>query len=595
MDWAKTLVFWRSFYILLLMSQLNIDIMNTKVKFLVMLALLFGAKTYGQEWEYTHEYAYSNTCVFSYSEASEMTNGNIAVTSTMAYKSGVGDFYSLQPAVAVIKPSQNPSCEQQSYFKPGFYSSNIPYVFEKNNTLYLLATYTPDHDFTYFNYHRNYEEQHDYSILGLYQLDNHLDIADSYETRIAIDTFELRENHDWQAMPNDYSGSLFLFSAIQEENAIVGAYVKRYSMGHYTPDSLFFFRMDYQGHILNKVGYRMKSTSNGLSRAFFLRTHHLVKKGNGFIFFDLSNNLYLPGKEETDFETEGYALYLDHNFNPIYEKGFKHYNQPNSSFYDMSVVRTPWGSNLVSTEYYDESQASSGITSCALYEYDDGGNYNSGYLNMLNHLQRYQFNRMDRTPSKGVGVCPTDWTIYYGYTLNTVTNSTDSWMMIEHLYAHFDTISTLYYDHEGERVRSFMSSITATRDGGCIIVYGAKNLNQTDQRWSCVTKFPAEAFVGIEEAHENSLKLAIAYPNPGRNTLNIRTGLKNAHLEIYDALGRLMHEQRISEDVTTVDTGGWAKGVYVWKVYIGGPSTLRLASGTTGSGTLAETGKWVKE
>ena len=152
------------------MSQLNINIMNTKVHFLAMLALLFGAKTYGQEWEYTHEYAYSDTCVFSYSEASELTNGNIAVASTMAYKSGVGDFYSLQPAVAVIKPSQNPFCEQQSYFKPGFYSSNIPYVFEKNDTLYLLATYTPDHDFTYFNYHRNYEEQHDYSILCIYNL-----------------------------------------------------------------------------------------------------------------------------------------------------------------------------------------------------------------------------------------------------------------------------------------------------------------------------------------------------------------------------------------------------------------------------------------
>ena len=581
MDLAKTLIFWRNFYILLLMSQLNINIMNTKVHFLAMLALLFGAKTYGQEWEYTHEYAYSDTCVFSYSEASELTNGNIAVASTMAYKSGVGDFYSLQPAVAVIKPSQNPFCEQQSYFKPGFYGSNIPYVFEKNDTLYLLATYTPDHDFTYFNYHRNYEEQHDYSILGLYQLDNHLDIADNYETRIAIDTFELRENHDWQALPNDYSGSLFLFSALQEENAIVGTYVKRYSLGHYAPDSLFFFRMDYHGHILNKVGYRMKSTSNGLSRAFFLRTHHLVKKGNGFIFFDLSNNLYLPGKEETDFETEGYALYLDHNFNPINEKGFRHYNQPYSSFYDMSVVRTPWGTNLVSTEFYDQNQSSSGITSCALYEYDDGGNYNSGYLNMLNHLQRYQFNRMDRTPSKGVDICPTDWTIYYGYTLNTVTNSTDSWMMIEHLYAHFDTISTLYYDHEGERVRSFMSSITATRDGGCIIVYGAKNLNQTDQRWSCVTKFPAEAFVGIEEAHENGLKLAIAYPNPGGNTLNIRTGLKNAHLEVYDVLGRLVNEQKITQSVTAIDAEGWAKGVYVWKVMV--------------NGMEAETGKWVKE
>jgi hypothetical protein len=581
MDLAEILVFWRFFYILLLVSNKNFNTMNTKVQILVMLALILGAKTYGQEWEHTHEYAYSDTCVFSYSEASEMNNGNIAVASTMAYKSGVGDFYSLQPGVAIIKPAQIPYCEQQSYFKPGFYTSNIPYVFEKNDTLFLLTTYTPDHDFTYFNYHRNYEEQHDYAILGLYKLDNHLDITNSFETRMPIDTFELRDNHDWQAMPNDYSGSLFLFSALQDDNAIVGAYVKRYSMGHYANDSMFFFRMDYQGQVLDKVGYRMKSTSSSLSRTLFLRTHHMVRNGNGFIFFDLSNNLYLSGKEETDFESEGYALYLDHNFNPIKVKAFRHYNQPHSSFYDMSVVRTPWGTNLVSTEYYDASQSSSGISSCALYEYDDGRDSKSGYLNMLHHLQRYQFNRMDRTPSLGVDVCPIDWTIYYGYTLNTVTNSTDSWMIIEHLYAHFDTIRTLYYDHEGERVRSFMSSITATRDGGCIIVYGAKNLDQTNQRWSCVTKFPPEAFVGIDEAHDNGLKVAIAYPNPGKDLLNIRTGLKDAHVEIYDLTGKLIYKQEITGEITAINAESWPSGTYLWKV--------------VENGKEAETGKWMKE
>ncbi|MBQ6306374.1 MAG: hypothetical protein IJK78_07400 [Bacteroidales bacterium] len=54
--------------------------------------------------------------------------------------------------------------------------------------------------------------------------------------------------------------------------------------------------------------------------------------------------------------------------------------------------------------------------------------------------------------------------------------------------------------------------------------------------------------------------------------------------------------------MTAIDATDWSEGVYVWKVYVsdGGPSTLRDASGTAGSGTassttLAETGKWVKE
>ena len=88
-----------------------------------------------------------------------------------------------------------------------------------------------------------------------------------------------------------------------------------------------------------------------------------------------------------------------------------------------------------------------------------------------------------------------------------------------------------------------------------------------------------------------------AYPNPGGNTFNIRTGLRDAWVEVYDLNGRLVHRQDITENVTAINTTDWSEGTYVWKVYAsdGGPSTLRGASGATGSGTLAETGKWVKE
>lgn len=50
-----------------------------------------------------------------------------------------------------------------------------------------------------------------------------------------------------------------------------------------------------------------------------------------------------------------------------------------------------------------------------------------------------------------------------------------------------------------------------------------------------------------------------------------------------------MSTQALTENVTAIDAADWAEGVYVWKVYVsdGGPST--------GSGTLVETGKWVKK
>jgi hypothetical protein len=113
--------------------------------------------------------------------------------------------------------------------------------------------------------------------------------------------------------------------------------------------------------------------------------------------------------------------------------------------------------------------------------------------------------------------------------------------------------------------------------------------------WLAGTQIPVPEFGavydGIEEAHENGLKMAVAYPNPGRNTLNIRTGLQDARVEVYDLNGRMVYRQDITENVTPINTTNWSEGTYVWKVYTG-VSTLRQAQGST---TLAETGKWIKK
>ena len=97
----------------------------------------------------------------------------------------------------------------------------------------------------------------------------------------------------------------------------------------------------------------------------------------------------------------------------------------------------------------------------------------------------------------------------------------------------------------------------------------------------------ADSFWNVDEAHDNGLKVVIAYPNPGGNTLNIRTALQNARVEVYEINGRLIHSQALTEHLTTIDATDWTEGVYFWKVYTTGVST--------GSTTLVETGKWIKE
>jgi hypothetical protein len=63
--------------------------------------------------------------------------------------------------------------------------------------------------------------------------------------------------------------------------------------------------------------------------------------------------------------------------------------------------------------------------------------------------------------------------------------------------------------------------------------------------------------------------------------LNIRTGLKDARVEVYDMNGMMVYRQEITENVTAINTMDWSEGTYVWKVYANNKEV--------------ENGKWIKE
>ena len=96
-----------------------------------------------------------------------------------------------------------------------------------------------------------------------------------------------------------------------------------------------------------------------------------------------------------------------------------------------------------------------------------------------------------------------------------------------------------------------------------------------------IYKISKGVLTDIEEAHDAGFAVAIAYPNPGKDVLNIRTAMQNARMEVYDVNGRLLHSQAITENVTSIDATAWPAGVYVWKVY--------------SNNRESEVGKWIKE
>ena len=125
-----------------------------------------------------------------------------------------------------------------------------------------------------------------------------------------------------------------------------------------------------------------------------------------------------------------------------------------------------------------------------------------------------------------------------------------------------------------------VKTMAACPEGGCLISCN-KSDEVTYESGNCLIKIAKEAFVGIEEAHDAGFAVAVAYPNPGGNTLNIRTALPNAYVEVYDLSGKLIHHQEITDETTSINAENWASGSYVWKV--------------VSNGKEAENGKWIKQ
>jgi hypothetical protein len=160
----------------------------------------------------------------------------------------------------------------------------------------------------------------------------------------------------------------------------------------------------------------------------------------------------------------------------------------------------------------------------------------------------------------------------------------DNWFFSKSLYiVHLDEdlnkLQEIYYSEDNAELMYF-GGLCIGAKGDVFVKCQVKKSNMTNTT-GAIFKVPKEAFDGIEEAHDNGLKVAIAYPNPGKDVLNIRTGLKDARVEVYDMSGRMVYGQEITDNITTITTTSWPSSTYIWKVIANGKE--------------AESGKWIKE
>ena len=544
--------------------------------------------TFSQEWQ--HKMLLTDPLeYYQYFAVKESSDGNLITSAKHFIRASVEEYwYSVSPAVILLS-EKGEELARNNFFRPGYCTIGSVHLFERNNCYYLLTSYTPEHSPGSFNHFENYENPPSDGKLTLMKLDDQLNMEECYEHSWPVDTYE-DHGGEWEIYPNGFSGNIFLFTAFEEDDNIVGAYWKSVSYDNPSRgnDTLFFFRMNFDGEMLLKKVAKVdvgkgnryleeeeSANDRGLKTNYF-RGDHFVSTDYGYIFYvkgdGAPNNSYLGA---------GRAMYYDKDFNLLRTRYVK-FNNPyhGETIGDFSVCRSNHNTTYLSSQMRSPDNPS-GDEDCCLYELDDDIDAESNWIDNINYIHR-KTDEWDQPCRSAVDLID-DNSLCYVYELyQGLSDNLDSWIVIEHLNNNFDTISTFYYGIDNG-MKEVAYDVLRTKDGGVIIVHGSGSLDIFED-YSLMTKFPASAFGfdNIEEAHAHNLHLAIAYPNPGGDVLNIRTGLRNATLQVYDMQGRIIHQQIITDEVTSIDASKWNSGTYIWKLTVNNEQLT------------VEEGKWIK-
>ena len=541
--------------------------MKTRISFVIVFVsgLLVATKAFAQEWEYVRIYDSNDSirpnCMQS---LTELESGDIIVNASWR-DNCVNGTRSENPGL--MKFSSDGVLQKEVYWSRLGYRSDDQYIIESpDHDIIVMGHFLPDRD---PNAGQFTLEGCDKAYLYFYKFDNEFNMIDSVEYLIPLDTTNnaaFYQAGGW-GYPNISMAKIKLTSAFVEDGCIVGSYTKtqtRYD--NYALDSLFFFKMDFDGNFLVHKGISLGDRGSD-PYAF---NDQMISNDIGYVHYHSGQN---NSKNIGD-----NCVLVDKDFNYVKTMGVD--VPPESGWprrIDFEMVRkSPWGTTFMSCLIDHESSSYDAF----LQEMTE----NTGTVVVL-HRKEAVTDDYDMTALRSPASF-TDDGIIWAYTRDRgLWRDHDSWVMIEKLNRDFGLEREVYYPYR-ERTNLNCNSYIVSRDGGVLLLSYCHELDNTNINHYILTKFPAEAFEGIDEAHDNGLKVAIAYPNPGKGVLNIRTALQNAHLEIYDLSGKLIHNQRITDNITSINAESWPSGTYIWMVYAGV---------STGSTTLAETGRSIKE
>ena len=473
---------------------------------------------------------------------------------------------------------------------PGYESWNgegTPVIKSKDGGFYVFTNLNPILDTNDINYHGCFEAK-----IVMEKLDDNLELVYSKEMIIPVDTTDWLNTWAGGGLLGRYP-QIEIGTVLDEGDGFVICYEK-YTGHQYGPephaygfDSTIIIKTDYDLNV-------QKSGSLGHLKCNKLRhRNHLLydEEDDEYLY-------YVSGEWNDSHYKKGLYLYrFDSDFNYIDEHymantdgtGYHtiHYRDGDSSTGGITFKRTSSNTTLMmagaNCHHFNGNLPIDNYTAAICLEMNDEAK-------MLDSITfaRAENSSGNRTTAPYYGSI--DWVDENRIFIGATPNSFFSPMLggyqcfvIRMIDKDLNVLDELYYDL-GETSALWTTILKATNDGGCMIAgHFMDFVNDPYTYYNYIKKFPPEAFLSIEEAIANDLKVAVAYPNPGGDVMNIRTTLRDCNLTVYDMQGRIVHQQEITDDVTSVDASGWSNGTYIWKLTINNEQLT------------VEEGKWVKD
>jgi hypothetical protein len=154
-----------------------------------------------------------------------------------------------------------------------------------------------------------------------------------------------------------------------------------------------------------------------------------------------------------------------------------------------------------------------------------------------------------------------------------------SWITVGQLNRSLEPRYERYYGGDAYYITT---NILSTTDGGCLIsAHRYDYQTQYQERDILILKLNPDGLItNIISQQPIPVSNALLYPNPGKDILYVRTGLKNAIINISDVSGRQVLNTYLKQGITKIQCSNLSAGIYLYHIL--------------SENKMTDNGKWIK-